>query len=103
VSTLRFSQLAESDLLSIARYTLGEWGAAQTARYLTRLEQHCERLAENPMLGRSCAGIRPGLRRSEYGRHVIFYRAEENGILISRVLHARMLPDEHVIDPSEQI
>jgi len=51
-------------------------------------------LAANPSLGRRCAWIRPGLHRFEKGRHVLFYRRYEDGILISRILHQHMLPDQ---------
>ena len=34
----------------------------------------------------------------EQGRHVIFYRAHEGGILVSRILNERMMPELHVID-----
>jgi plasmid stabilization system protein ParE len=33
----------------------------------------------------------------EHDRHVIFYRRSGKGILISRILHQRMLPDRHTI------
>jgi len=55
-------------------------------------------LAANPALGRACDWIRPGLRRFEKGRHVLFYRQEENGILVSRILHQSMLPEHHAFD-----
>ena len=34
----------------------------------------------------------------ERGRHVVFYRIEAQGILISRILHQRMLPERQIID-----
>jgi plasmid stabilization system protein ParE len=34
----------------------------------------------------------------EIGRHVVFYREDTRGILVSRILHRRMLPERHVID-----
>lgn len=52
----------------------------------------------NSALGRTCDDVRPGLRRMECGRHVVFYRSEAGGILISRILHQRMLPGRHAID-----
>jgi plasmid stabilization system protein ParE len=34
----------------------------------------------------------------EHGKHVIFYRQQDNdGILVSRILHQRMLPKRHDI------
>jgi plasmid stabilization system protein ParE len=59
--------------------------------------------AGNPALGRSCDEIRPGLRRMEQGRHVILYRVEPGGILISRILHQRMLPEKQDIDDDEDL
>ena len=79
-------------MLAIGEYTLKQWGTEQTIRYLDQLETCCRRLADNPALGRSCDEMRPGLRRMEQGRHVIFYRQQEPGILVVRILHQRMLP-----------
>jgi toxin ParE1/3/4 len=101
VAALRFSRRAESDLLSIGNFTLRTWGRAQTIRYLTELEVCCQTLADNPALGRNCDYIRPGLRRLEHGSHVVFYRQQRDGILISRILHQRMLPVKHPIDDED--
>ena len=88
-------------MLSIGDYTLRTWGSAQAARYLGELEACCQMLAGNPALGRSCDNVRPGLRRLEHGKHVVFYRQERGGILVSRILHQRMLPDRHAIDDQD--
>jgi toxin ParE1/3/4 len=101
VAKFRFSRRAESDLLSIADYTVQKWGKAQAARYLGELEFCCQTLADNPAIGRLCENVRHGLRRHEHGKHVLFYRQERNGILVSRVLHQRMLPDRHAIDDQD--
>jgi plasmid stabilization system protein ParE len=37
----------------------------------------------------------------EHARHVVFYRIESGGILISRILHQRMLPERQSIDEEE--
>jgi len=92
---LRFSRLAERDLLSIGEYTMRTWGEAQADRYLSDLEECCHLLAVNPALGSACDPIRPGLRYIEQGRHAIFYRPESSGVYVVRVLHQRMLPERH--------
>jgi toxin ParE1/3/4 len=102
VAAFRFSRRAESDLIEIARYTMNRWGADQTARYIDDLEACCQQLAGNPDLGRACDDIRPGLRRMEHGRHVVFYRQDAVGVLVSRVLHQRMLPELHTIDDEDE-
>jgi len=86
------------DLNSIDAYTVRQWGDAQADRYLNRLQSCFNRLAENPLLGRECQAIRPGLRRIEQDKHVIFNRKTEDGIRVSRILHRGMLPDRHSID-----
>jgi toxin ParE1/3/4 len=59
-------------------------------------------LAGNPALGRSCDDVRRGLRRMECGRHVVFYRQDAGGILVSRILHQSMLPERHAFDEDDQ-
>jgi toxin ParE1/3/4 len=98
VAAFRFSRRAEADLLLIGAYTLRTWGEDQTIRYIDDLEACCQMLADNPTLGRACDDVRPGLRRMECGRHVVFYREDPGGILVSRILHQRMLPERHAID-----
>jgi toxin ParE1/3/4 len=68
---------------------------------LASFEDCCQLLADNPALGRPCDEIRPGLRRMEQGKHVVFYSKEQGGVLISRILHQRMLPEHQVIDDDE--
>ena len=77
------------------------WGPSQAARYLRELEACCQRLADNPGLGRPCDDIRPGLRRMQQAKHVVFYREGPGGVFISRILHGRMLPENQVIDDQD--
>jgi toxin ParE1/3/4 len=92
VDSVTISVRAEADLDSIVEYSKEKWGSRQTDKYLSRLEDELELLARNPLIGRSCNSILPGLRRLEVGKHVVFYVPTPEGILISRVLHRRMLP-----------
>jgi len=98
-----FSRKAEEDLLNIAAYTLQKWGEAQADRYLAQIEACCFRLAGNPRLGRLCGDLHAdwhasGLRRMERGKHVVFYREHDDGILVSRILHVSMLPDKYTME-----
>jgi toxin ParE1/3/4 len=90
---------AEADIDSIVEYSKDEWGTRQADKYLSRLENEFERLARNPLIGRSCNSIFPSLRRLEVGEHVVFYLATPLGILIARVLHRRMLPGKSRFEP----
>ena len=97
----RLSRLAEADLLDIGSYTLQTWGEDQASRYFNDFVEWFEKLADSPKLGRACDHIRPGFRRMECGRHVIFYEIEDAGIIVWRILHQRMLPKMHVIDDTQ--
>lgn len=102
MAIFRFSRLGEADLQNIALYTLHTWGKSQALRYLSGLKTCCQTLADNAALGRPCNHIRPGLRCMVQGKHVIFYRWERGGILISRILHQRMLPEKHAMDDEDE-
>jgi toxin ParE1/3/4 len=102
VAAFRFSRRAEADLLRIAEYTLRKWGKTQAARYLGDMEKCCQTLANNPALGRLWDDVRPGLHRLEHGKHVVFYRRDPLGILVTRILHQRMLPERHAIEDQDR-
>ena len=85
-------------MLGIAVYTLRTWGETQTTRYIDDVEKCCQMLAVKPKLGRAFDNVHPGLRRMECGQHVVFYREDRDGILISRILHKSMLPERHTVD-----
>ncbi len=93
---------ARLDVLEIGAYTDERWGVRQALRYLDQLDSCFDRLAANPFLGRACDAIRPGLRRYEEGRHVIFYRPYLDGVGIVRVLHDTMQPEQHLSEEDEQ-
>lgn len=96
-TTFRITRAAVRDLVEIGRYTTERWGATQGQRYLTQLNSRFEALAQQPELGRRCDEIRSGYWRIQEGKHVIFYRLGfTNTLEIIRVLHERMLPDNHL-------
>lgn len=101
MAKFRFSRRAAADLLEIGDYTVRTWGEDKAVRYLESLEACCEMLAANPGLGRACDEIHPGLRRMEQERHVIFYRLRSGDILISRILHGRMLPKKRAMEDDD--
>jgi toxin ParE1/3/4 len=92
---VEFTNNAEEDLDAISAYTRDRWGAAQADVYLSDLEDCCQRLAEMPGMGRLCHDILADLWRMERGKHVIFYRQTESGILVVRILHQKMLPSSY--------
>ena len=74
------------------------WGVVQAERYLDGLDDCFERLVKTPQMGRVCDQIRVGYRRIEQGKHVVIYRANADGIFISRILHQGMLPERQLFE-----
>jgi toxin ParE1/3/4 len=89
---LNVSVEAEEDIDQIAAYTTSTWGWRQTNKYLAKLEDGFDLLAQSPFVGRFCDSIRPGLRRFEIGKHVVFYLPGPSEVLIVRILHQQMIP-----------
>ena len=102
MGSYRLTRRAENDLFEIGEYTVRTWGTRQCASYIDGLESCCQRLADNPNLGRSCESLRPGYWRMEQGKHVVFYQIDNDNILVIRILHVRMLPQLHLNDDLEK-
>lgn len=92
----RLSPAAQADLDGIFDYTVRQWGLKQAERYTQALADACVRLAEAPGQAQDCAYIRAGYRRAAVQRHVIYFRVEDYGIAIIRILHARMDAPRHL-------
>ena len=86
----RLTRRAESDLESIADYTLRQWGRPQMTAYVTTLIERFNWLAENPGVGRARPEVFPGLRSFREGSHIVFYRERDAVIEIVGVPHMSM-------------
>ncbi len=82
----RLSQSAKEDLILIAQYGDEHFGAAQSDRYRDQLKRRFLLLAEQPMLYPAVDHIRTGDRRSVCGTLSIYYRIDNEGVEILRVL-----------------
>ena len=84
---------ASRDLVEIARYIATENRTA-AIDLVNRLEERCRSLVETPEAGRLREDLAENLRSVAVGKYVIFYRIDEEGIWIIRVLHgSRDIPD----------
>jgi toxin ParE1/3/4 len=91
----RLSKRADTDVFDIGDYTTRRFGIRQAERYHNGLMRTFQRLADNSARARAADDITPGLMRSNYESHVVFFRREDEGILIVRVLHQSMDPARH--------
>ena len=96
MAEFRLAPAAERDLESIWRYTRDQCGAAQANRYTDVLVTAFEALAGSPDTAPACDHIRPGYRRRNVERHVIYFRITSYGIAVIRVLHDRMDAPRHL-------
>ena len=71
------------------------WTVHQAEVYIRQIQQCIETVAARPSLGRRCDDIRPGYFVYRAGSHLLFYRINDVGIDIVRILHQKMDPQRH--------
>ncbi len=94
----RLTQDAQSDLIEIRRYTLQQWGAAQSQKYLSELRKTIRLLAETPTLGKVRPEVGLNVLSFPYASHFIYYVVHEQQLVVFAVLHKRMAPLNHVVE-----
>lgn len=82
----RFSLEARQDLQGIHDYIAADDPAA-ALRLVERLEQSCQLLAENPLMGEACEFLAERLRMTAVGNYIVFHRPDDDGAKIVRVIH----------------
>jgi toxin ParE1/3/4 len=94
----RLTQDAQSDLIEIRSYTLRQWGAAQSQKYLSELRKTIRLFAETPSLGRVRSEVALNVLSFPYVSHVIYYVEYERQLVVFALLHKRMVPLTHVVE-----
>jgi toxin ParE1/3/4 len=92
----RLTADAQSDLIAIRRYTLQQWGLAQSQKYIAGLRYTMQRLAESPYLGKRRIDVAEGVMSFQYESHLIYFMLHENQLVVFGVLHKRMAPHLHL-------
>ncbi|WP_084418716.1 type II toxin-antitoxin system RelE/ParE family toxin [Arenibacter certesii] len=79
------------DLSKIWDYTFEVWSEKQADIYYESLISDCQKITDNPSLGKNYNGITQNLLGIKSNRHIIFYRTlNDNYAEITRILHERM-------------
>ena len=86
MSQPNFSLAAVKDLREILEFVARDNPKAAVA-IVDKLEEVCNRLAENPHMGSPREDLRTRLRCFTSGSHVIYFRPTDHGIDVLRVLH----------------
>ncbi len=82
---------AEADLEGIFRYTIKEWGEAQTEKYLGKISQGLKNIATRKVSSRTFSEKFPEVLVVRCEHHYIFYLYSESGKpVILAILHERM-------------
>jgi toxin ParE1/3/4 len=86
MAKLVISRLAEADLNDILEFIARDKPEV-AVRWVQRLREKCEFVAENPGIGEHRPEFKTGEFRSTYvGKYVIFFRAIPDGVEIARVV-----------------
>ena len=85
---LEFSSRARADLVAIADFIAAD-NPVRALSFVDEIEARFRRLCHMPQRGERVRG-RPGIRRIVHGRYLIFYRAEEERLVILAVLGGEM-------------
>ncbi len=92
------SKAAIADLKSIGRYTYDNWGENQQNIYLGDIYKVFNNLTCLTIKGHSVYEIRKNYFKYKVGKHIVFYKEEQNIIYIIRVLHERMDVEKHLLN-----
>lgn len=91
----KLSEAAARDIEIILERSMIDFGVRQSEQYYNSLKNCLELLSKNPKMGADAVDIQFCYRRFSHQSHVIFYRINDNGIFIVRILHKRMDIDKH--------
>lgn len=87
--TIRFLPRAQRDLVAIRDWGDVRWGQGRTDDYVRGLTTAIERLGRHPYLGRSRDAILPDLRSIRYEAYIVFYKIDDDDVLVGAILHER--------------
>ena len=94
----RLTPDAQSDLLEIRQFTVGQWGAAQSQKYFLELRKTICLLSETPSLGKSRPDVDPDVLSFPHASHVIYYVVHKKQLIVFGVLHKRTVPLHHLAE-----
>lgn len=93
---IEFASRAEDDLVALYLDGLERFGREQAELYSQSFTAAFETLARFPLAGGIADGIRPPTRHLIHNAYAMFYEVRGDSILVLRVIHGRMLPDDNL-------
>lgn len=86
MASYRLSNKALDDLERIYLYGITTFGLDQADRYYDGLLGRLQKIADNPEHAQAVENVWPGLRRSVYQSHSVYYLLQRDGVQIVRIL-----------------
>ena len=86
MANYQLSKRADEDFESLYLFGLLNFGLIQADAYVDGLEERFEQIAAQPDVYPAIDHLKPGYRLSVYQSHSIYYRVDESGVLIIRIL-----------------
>ena len=83
---LTLTHAADADIEGILEFGLERFGLEQALAYYDGLEQQLHAVAEDPHRYPMVAQVRPGYRRCVHGSHSVYFRINDDEVLVVRVL-----------------
>lgn len=81
---------ALADLEKIYRFSLEHWGIDRAESYIRKIDEAFRQLSDHPRLDQGRDDVLPGILAFRVLSHVIFYRHDQDRIVVIRVLHQAM-------------
>ncbi len=81
---------ARADIRQALKFSLKRWGSVQRDMYRAELNTAMFRLMDAPLIGLDRSDLASGLRSFPVRSHILFYRVENQTVVIYRVLHQHM-------------
>ena len=95
---IKRTRRAENDLIDIWSYVAQD-SVAAADRLLDRIEARCRQLSEQPRSGPARADISAEARHLVIGNILVFYRIENDEVVLLRVLDGRRNITARDLDP----
>jgi toxin ParE1/3/4 len=97
----KLTKQADQDLEEVFLYTKSQWGLYQAEKYVQEAAKIFNGLAELQNLGVSVGYIFEGARKIVIGKHLVFYKIQDEIVLILRVLYQNQDFDQVNFEPVE--
>jgi toxin ParE1/3/4 len=87
---LRIAERARREIDDIYEYGEKHYGDAPTVRYVARLTNKLNLLADHPFIGTERREVRPPIRLLIHEAHNVFYDVTDTEVIVQRILYHRV-------------